>query len=67
MVPNLFFKHKAPSELPNEMEGVVGQLMRSKEKEVCLKEAYSLVIERFHGCHVFENVLGLFTTKMGTL
>jgi hypothetical protein len=47
MVFDLFFKTKLPEELPEELEKVIKDLKKSKDKQDCLKKAYNILAFRY--------------------
>jgi len=59
MIPHYFKKEKIPEKLPEEMEQTVKQLRNSVDKEDCLRKAYDIITNRYHG-HRFVYIFKIF-------
>ena len=69
MIPNLFSKLKIPEKLPKDMQRVVEQLKKSKNKEDCLKKAYYIITRKYRGYHVktYTHFFKVFITDVNKL
>jgi len=49
MIPNLLFKRKIPKNIPENIQKIIDEVKKSKNKEECLRKAYELLSNRYRG------------------
>lgn len=69
MLSNLFSKAKIPLKLPKDMQLLVSKLKKSKNKEDCLKKAYSFLSKKYTGSRLktYIRFFALFSSDIGKM
>jgi hypothetical protein len=69
MLPDLFCIRKIPDRLPKEMQVVVAQLKKTKNKKACLRKAYDVLTAKYRGnkMNTITHFFDLFITDLHEL